>query len=771
MHVNRLFFSFWSILLLLASTILFPPAAAQTTGTDSGADSRTARFESVEAAMAQIREPIPVTRITAPVTLDGLSNEPAWENVEPFPVWSHEPVFGAAPSERTEMLVAYDDDYLYFAIRAYDSNPDGIRGNILYRNGFGSDDFFEVLLDTYNDNETTILFNTNPAGNRRDAEITNDASGAFSRWFNLDFNTYWDVETTVNEEGWFAEIRVPFSSLRFQEDEDGRVIMGLSMQRIIARKSERLTFPPIEPDQPFAQLKASRAQKIELRDIQSHRPLYIRPYGLAGMERAARLADDQSSYEFDETRVMEPGLDIKYGVTNNMTLDLTLNTDFAQVEADDQQVNLTRFDLFYPEKRQFFQERAGLFEFRTGGNSRLFHSRRIGLTDDGEIVRILGGARLVGRSGPWEYGLLNMQTDRQGDLAPENFGTVRLRRQVFNPYSYTGGMVTNRIAADGHYNVAYGLDGTFRLYGDDYLSFQWAHTMDESQTPENRWSPAESGRFSGMFEKRRRDGIGYQTTLTWSGPDYNPGMGFIQRSDFTYLNQDLSYSWRPDDDAPLQWHTFLIGGETWLRNEDRSVETVELGPEWSFARRNGDRGSIGVQMIFEDIRQPFYLDDDVYVPHGDYLFYQAAAGYTVHQSRLFRVGANLEAGSFFDGRRFTLSLSPSWNASPHLELGGSYSYNHIRFADRDQQMNAHLGRLRVTVPFNTQISTHLFVQYNSVSDLVSTNARFRYNFREGNDLWIVYNEELNTDRYQFVPERPRSNIRTFMIKYTYTFLM
>lgn len=715
-------------------------------------------------------EPVPITRITEPVVLDGLSDEPVWDRIEPFPMTAHEPVFGAPPSEKTEVLVAYDEDYMYFALRAYDSEPDRIRGNLLYRDRYGSDDFFEVMLDTYNDNETLFVFATTPAGMRRDVEITRDASGPFGSWLNSDFNTFWDVETTVNDEGWFAEMRVPLSSLRFQED-NGRVIMGMSLHRIIARKSERVTYPPIQPDADFSFLKASRVQKIVLDDVESRRPVYIRPYGLGGYNRTAHLSDDESGYHHDESWKKEGGVDIKYGLTNNLTLDLTLNTDFAQVEADNQRVNLTRFSLFFPEKRQFFQERAGLFEFRTGGQSRLFHSRRIGLTDEGEMVRILGGARLVGRIGEWDVGFLNMQTEEHGDLSAENFGTVRLRRQVLNPYSYTGGMATSRIGFDGKYNFAYGLDGTFRLYGDDYLTFQWAQTLDKEIGEAGRQGPAESGRFSGVFEKRRRDGVGYQSVFTWSGPDYNPGMGFVQRSDFMHLNQELSYSFRPGDESPLLWHTFLMEGETWIRNEDRSIETAEIGSGWSFSERAGGRGSIEAQMTYEDIRLPFYLNEEVYIPEGDYRFYQAEVGYSMSRSNLFRIEAEIEAGSFFDGRRFSYTVEPGWNASPHLELEGTYSYNRVRFPERDQQFDAHLGRLRIGVPFNTSVSTNVFLQYNSVTESLSTNARFRYNFREGNDLWIVYNEEMNTNRYDFLPQQPLSAVRTFMIKYTYTFIV
>jgi len=718
--------------------------------------------------LANNDDPIPIARTTEPIILDGLSDEPAWENATRFEMIMYEPVFGIPPSEETEVMALYDDDYIYFAARLYDSDPDGIRGNVLFRDVFGSDDYFEVMLDTFNDNESSMIFSTNPAGIRRDATISRDATG--SAWLNADFDTFWDVEVTVNEDGWFVEMRIPFSSLRFTDD-DGRVVMGLSMNRIIVRKSERAVYPAIEPNTDFAYLKPSRMQKIVLEDVESQRPVYIRPYLLGGLERMAVLKDVGNEYRHEHSRMGEAGLDVKYGLTNNLTLDVTLNTDFAQVEADDQQVNLTRFSLFFPEKRQFFQERAGLFEFNTGGRSRLFHSRRIGLTEQGEMVRILGGARIVGRAGPWDIGFLNMQTDEHNDLATENFGVLRLRRQVMNPYSYAGGMATSRIGADGQYNLAYGLDGSFRLYGDDYFIFQWAHTLDESDDIERGWNPSESGRFSGIFERRLRDGIGYRTDFVWSGPDYNPGMGFIQRANFTQVGQQISYTHRPGDDSSFIYQTFMVNGEVFYRNEDWTAETIEFGPAFSFMLKTGAFGSIGVQMVREDLLFPFYLDEDVFIPEGDYNFYKATAGYTMSRAGLFRIGANAEAGTFFDGVRYSVSLRPSWTVSRHLEIQGSYIYNHVKFSDRNQQFDSHLARVRFGIPFNTQVSTNIFVQYNSVIDAFTTNARFRYNFREGNDLWIVYNEELNTSRLAIIPEIPRSQFRTFMIKYTYTFIL
>lgn len=705
------------------------------------------------------------------ILFDGHVDEPAWERIPPVPLVQYEPNAGAQPTEKTEIRFAYDDEYFYGSIRAYDRDPSGIRGNSLYRDRLAGSDHFEILLDAFNDNETAFVFSTTPTGIRNDVAIVNDAAGgaiSSGAWLNRDFNTFWDAEVHVDEEGWFAEIRIPFSSLRFQE-KDGKVVMGLSAQRKVARKVERLVFPAIPPKQDWAFLRPSLAQKILIEGVRPTKTVYVSPYVLGGVERSNELDQGQSGFSRRNEVQRAVGGDVKFSATNNLTMDFTINTDFAQAEADDQQVNLTRFSLFFPEKRQFFQERAGIFDFRTGGQSRLFFSRRIGLTGEGQVAPIYGGMRMVGRAGTWDLGLLNMQAQKLDSIPSENFGVLRLRRRVFNPYSFAGGMFTSRLGADGSYNLAYGIDGLIRLFGDDYLTVQWAQTFDGLPREEKPITGLNSGRLALELNRRRRQGLGYTIGTILSGPNYNPGIGFVDRNDFKYGAADLSYTWLYGEGAPFIWQRILIRGNAYLANNDGAVLSAEAGPEWSFSTRTLSSGGIYIKWIYENLLEDFILSDDASVPVGDYPFFRAGGSYTMAAERILRAGVAMETGQFYDGWLHSITLTPSWYVSRHLELSLEYSYNYAGFPDRDKIFKVHLARLRIGTAVNRKLSTNAFVQYNSTASLFSANVRFRYNFREGNDLWIVFNEGLNTERYHGNLRLPLSGRESVLVKYVHTF--
>ncbi|RMG18734.1 MAG: hypothetical protein D6730_22495, partial [Bacteroidetes bacterium] len=508
------------------------------------------------------QSPLAITRIEAEVKLDGHLDEPFWATVPPLPLVMLRPVYHGEMTQPTEIRLVYDDEFIYASAKCYEQ-PGMIKSASFKRDDDGFDsDWFSIQLDAFNDNENSLLFVTFPTGARTDMTVFNDATpvgqGESGFPFNSSWNTFWSVATRETEEGWFAEMRIPFSSLRFQS-KDGKVTMGLIATRRMARKEELHIFPDIPPNWGFlSAYKPSRAQKIVFEGITPKKPLYLSPYLTAGISQQQHLNAAETEYEREDQFKYGIGGDIKYGLTKNLTLDLTINTDFAQVEADDQQVNLTRFSLFFPEKRQFFLERASIFDFGFGQLSRLFYSRRIGL-EAGTQIPIIAGARTVGRIGKWDMGLINMQTARSDELEKpsENLGVVRLRRQVFNPYSYIGVIATHRVGMGtyGHhnpYNATYGFDGTLRLFGNDYLSFNFAQSL-ENGLENDPFSLAQT-RFRANWEKREFNGLSYGLSLAYAGKDYHPGLGFELRQDFTYIGDYFAYGFTPKESSFLRQH-------------------------------------------------------------------------------------------------------------------------------------------------------------------------------------------------------------------------
>ncbi|UCE40589.1 MAG: carbohydrate binding family 9 domain-containing protein [Candidatus Aminicenantes bacterium] len=714
---------------------------------------------------------IVLQRIEGPITLDGVMDEPGWKNIEPFPFIQHAPNFAAEPTERTAAFVAHDDEYLYLAGHLYDSEPSKILDATKQRDTqAAATDFFGIVIDSFCDKENGLAFFTTPTGLRWDATIAND--GVTDRPdmppFGLSWDTFWDVAVTRNKEGWFAEFRIPFSSLRFQ-DEEGRVTMGIIIWRWIARKNEIVVFPAISPDSgAWSMVKPSLSREVIMEEVHSKKPLYITPYALGGHGRAYELNDAETEYLRQNDPVFEAGLDIKYGISSNFTADITVNTDFAQVEADDVQVNLTRFSLFFPEKRRFFLERASTFEFRFGGPNLLFYSRRIGINEDtDELVRIYGGARLVGRVGGWDLGFLNMQTAKSEGIPSENFGIFRVRRRVFNPFSYVGGMITSRIGMDGRYNVAYGLDGIFRVFGDDYLTVNWAQTFENDAA--NEFLSLDPAKFRFNWERRTLKGFGYDLGISRAGEDYNPGMGFEMREDYIRFGDRLFYAWIPSAKSFLRLHQVFLRGYLTLQNSDSTTESAEFGPGWAFETNSGWGGSIQPKLYAEYLEENFELTDEVEVPPGEYTFYGVEGNLITPMGRTLSLMPNFKIGSFYDGWRISAGTFYFLNLSSTWQLSGFYEFNRVEFPDRDQEFTAHIARLKILATFTTKISASAFIQYNGAEDIVVANVRFRYNPREGNDFYIVYNHGVNTDRYRGLPHRPFTDNRAILIKYTYTF--
>jgi hypothetical protein len=708
-------------------------------------------------AAAQSRDTLYVPRLSRPLAFDGMPNEAAWQAVPLLPLTVYAPVFGSPATERTEIRVAYDDRYFYVSGRMYDSNPGGIRVNTLYRDQYSGDDVLGVVLDTYGDHQSAEWFAINPAGVRTDRAMSYDGEPSQGNPVNPDWNTFWDAATARTHQGWFAEMRIPFSSLGFQ-DTHGRVVMGMSVYRVIARRNERQMFPAIPPSYgQWAFAKPSRLAPIVLEGVHRETPVYVMPYALGGASRAFELDTVQALYSRNAAVSHEAGVDMRLSPASNLTLELTSNTDFAQVEADDQQVNLTRFSLFYPEKRQFFQERAAVFAFNLGDDDLLFHSRRIGLSDDGRPIRVLGGTRLVGRVGGLDVGFLDMETARHDSLPADNLGVLRLRQRVLNANSTVGAMVTSRLAAGGRYNLAGGLDAVVRTIGDNYVTLRWAQTWDDS-LPGSRPGRLASSSLLARFERRNLRGFSYVEELTRSGASFLPRLGFNLRSDVSKLETHLRYAWFGTGTAPFQSVTVTGSSKVFLRNADGGTQSAYVQPSLDVMLRSGREVNLTLSENYESVTDGFDLSGGAPVPPGRYWFRQAQLQTTAPVAATFRPTLGLTVGQFYDGTLVALSASPAWNPSSHLELGADYQYNRIRFSSRGVAADLQLLRLRIAAAYDAHLSLSTFLQYNSAAHTASVNARLRYNFREGNDLFALD------------PVPPADLNRALLVKYTYTFI-
>lgn len=703
-----------------------------------------------------------VTRITEAIVIDGLVNESVWDKIPTLNITQKVPNAGDAPTQLTEVRLAYDNQYLYLSGRMYDNEPNKIVANSKKRDDFTENtEWIGFLIDSYNDRENALGFWVTPTGSRLDMAISNDAQGPTA--INVNWNSYWDAAATRDEKGWFAEIRVPFTTLPF-EVIDGTATMGITTWRYYARNDETDIFPPRDLST-GSSFRPSLTQPFTFTDIDQKKPVHITPYVLGGMSNTQIQSNLDNGYYNDQSIKKEIGIDAKVALGSNATLDLTINTDFAQVEVDDQQVNLSRLNLFFPEKRLFFQERAGLFEFNFGSSDRIFHSRRIGIVN-GEQTRIYGGARAYGRFGTWETGFLNMQTGARGDLGSENFSVFRVRKRVLNENSTIGMILTNRTDLKGQYNTVYGLDATLRVHKQNYLSARWAQSITDQN--DNPFESFDQTKFFLELSKRSQEGFTYTVNYGRVGKDYEPGIGFEHRPDFSQLNHQFSFNFFPDGDSKIVQHgPYLLGGLTW-GNSHGKLETRNTHLGYNITTKLGWTYDIRVQSDEEQFFSPLALPGNIAIVNGRYLFSSVFASASAPSANKMSYAVGLGTGAFYNGKKHTISVSPFINVTPDFIVEANYSYNQLRFPDQSKKVNVMLTQLKMLYTFSTRLTVNAFIQHNSVSKTYLGSVRLRYNPREGDDFYFVFNGDLNEDRFRNDLALPVSNGNTIFLKYSRT---
>ncbi len=711
-----------------------------------------------------LQDPIEIPQLKGEIKIDGMVDDPSWSEITPMPLTMHWPDYQGQLTEMTEIRVAYDREYLYVSGICHDSEPDKIQATSFQRDNLSQTmDHVVIILDTYDDNENSLIFAVTPTGSRVDMAVKNDAQGDSP--VNDSWNSYWIANTTMDEHGWQVEMRIPFSSLRFQV-ENNEVKMGMSLYRYIPRKREMQTYPAIRPDWGFWSFaKASQAQTVSFNGIENKRPWYVSPYVLGGIGHHYEDNESGAYQKFNDNNA-QAGLDVQHAISDNLNADFTINTDFAQVEADNQVVNLSRFSLFFPEKRKFFLERASVFDFKYDLNNNMFYSRRIGIID-GEIIPLWGGARLVGRFNKWDVGMLNLQSRARDENVSENFGAIRIRKNVFNPRSYVGGMMTSRIGTDGHKNYAYGIDGIINVFKQDYLKVNLAQSYDTDDT--SNLKAIDKSRIYIMWENRIINGFGYKFSYSNVGNEYKPGIGFEQRQNFSQFSDKLFYSWFAPESSNLRQTTIEINGGASINNTTNKLETstVGLAGVWIWDRNN--QLNITLDYFNDNVPDTFDLSDDISITPDTYTNNSVGIFYGTAPVGLMRVGTNFNLGTFYGGELISFSVEPEIIFSKFFQLSGFYQYNHINFSSLDKTFTSHIARLNMVTSFSVKFSISAFVQVNSLQDISALNFRFRYNPVDGNDLYFVYNETLNNKPMSIEPRLPVSDNRAIMVKYIHTF--
>jgi hypothetical protein len=697
-------------------------------------------------------------------TLDGnVLDDPAWQQAPAITGFSQEqPEEGQPASENTVVRMVFTRDTLYVGVICYDRDPSAIIVSDSRRDaGLDETDSFQMIFDTYRDRQNGFVFGTNPAAIEYDGQVTNEGQGGAGlaggqrqqsgsgSGFNINWDGAWEVRTQTDEHGWSAEFAIPFRTLRYPSG--ANQIWGVNFQRNIRRRNERAYWAPI-PRQ-YSLYRLSLAGTIAGIETPAIRNFKATPYVLGNVVRSGERPVDSAV-------LGDVGADFKYNLTPSVTLDATINTDFAQVEVDDQQVNLDRFTLFFPEKRPFFLENAGFFSVGNPGEIDLFFSRRIGIGEDGESIPILGGGRVSGKVGAFNVGLLNMQTDDYQERLPgSNFSVVRISRDLPNRSS-VGGLVVNRqgtgrLAERGDRNGTYALDGKWGVGQNTVLSSFIARTdtrgVDHGDMAYNVRSRTNVPRFD--LE------LGYQEV----GDRFDPQVGFLSRRGYRKPDARVLTRFRPKDFINIQeLRPHVSYRSFWGHDGFQETGYIHIDSHWQF--RNAYEVHTGMNRTLEGVREPFQIYPGIVVPPGSYAHSEAQLVAMTNQGAPVSLNLQTFIGGFFGGSRVTLNPTVRLRLGETLSTEVSYQRNDVDLPWGDFVTN--LVRTRLSYSFNPRTFVQGLVQYNDRADLWSMNVRFGWLQAANTGLFIVYTDTRGL--YDLIP-RPQRTDRILTVKFSRMF--
>lgn len=668
-------------------------------------------------------------RISGGITIDGKLDEAAWAQGEPITNFVQQfPETGAPARFRTVVRVLYDDDNIYVGAVNYDPEPAksviaGLEHDFVSTNS----DLFGVVLDTYLDRRNSFLFGVNPGGAVRDEQTFNDSRNIVEAWEGISV-----VKTSFQDSSWTVELQIPLRTLRFDARKDPQA-WGINFIRRVRRVNETSYWAPL--DRQYRLHRMSRAGTMEgLSGLRQGRNLQVKPYVQTGRSEGAQVAPAASGMR------LEGGGDLKYGVTPSMTLDLTYNTDFSQVEVDQQVVNLTRFGILFPERREFFIENAGSFTFgdveernyrlgATLSDFTLFNSRQIGLTPDGLPIPIVGGGRLTGRAGGWELGLLDMQTERTATTRAENFGVARVRRNVFGR-SDVGVLYANRQAGGAAYNRSYGADANLRLFDNVVLNSYVAGSRTDS-------THGGAGRVTLGFRNQFWNTAAMYKRVT---AGFDPGIGFVKRRDLQQGFGALGVHARPRWPGIQEVNPYVTADILADPEGPLQTRTLRAGLDVSF--RPDGALSLEVNDRFDRLDRPFVVVPGRSIAAGRYAYRDGGITFVSRQTRYLSLNSGVAGGEYYDGHRFTYHGGLLFRPRYDLSLEGTYQRNRLNL--RSGAFAADVSGLRIRYARSTTLTSSTFVQYNTQARTFVTNARIAWRYAPLSDVFLVFTERDNT---------------------------
>lgn len=697
---------------------------------------RESRVAALDARSWEIRaEPVGAEGIS----VDGWLDEPGWERAEPVgDFYERETREGLPSTESTVVRILYDEENLYFGFYCTLEDAENHRPRTMFRDeNIASDDAVAIMLDAYNDQRSAVFFATNANG------IVFDMSqnGQDARTRNLDWDTVWESRGRHLPGGWTAEVRVPLKSLRFRAPAAGQpAVFGVGFKRNIPMKNEEVYWPFVGNDSTWYR----PAELGKLRGLEGIRPgrnVEIRPHVLGGLDGGA-------DWEGDAARA-DGGLDLKWGVTPGLTADFTWNTDFAQEEVDDLQINFSRFSLRFPEKRQIFLEGQRNFQFGERRDADIVFTRRIGLSDTGEAVPILGGGRLSGRQGAYTLGLMGMATGAAADLPAERFTVARVRRDVFSR-STVGAVFTDR-SGGGSANRVVGLDTS--LFFRNVWTFEgvWARVFDGGGTPDSGYDgPENTGLASGRLSYDS-DRLGGTLKFIEIGDGFDPGIGFVRRTGMRKTFTSARVSPRPSASWLRQLH-FQANMQR-ITDLQNVPETRRVNLSGRATLESGDEFEVQVSDVRETTTYDYAIGE-VPVPAGDYPFRRYSFSVNTYRRRYASVRASYELGGFWGGERDEWSVGANYRINRNFGLNGSYAHNRLRLPQGD--LDTHLFSTRMRVAFRNDLVLLGLFQFNHATGDLASNVRFNWIPKPGTDVFVVYTELDEWHRAFFVRNRSLS---------------